>query len=124
MARELPSEEVVGLSKAFIDLILAIEPKYDRAFYRCQVERNWSGSNASYVVASSVTLVDSIRHGVSLENLKGISAALIQHLEKEAGLLVLTVDADFNYDIKFEFDDRERWKITKLNGASGIPEGL
>lgn len=124
MPQELPTEEVIGLAKAFIQIIASIDPKHEKAFYRFQFEPMRYGSNSSYVVGANVFLVDPFQHGRSLEHLNAISAALFQYLDNRPGVLLLTTDADFNYDIRFEYDDLERWKINKLNGSSGIPQGL
>lgn len=38
-------------------------------------------------------------------------------------MLLLIVKDNFSYEIKYEFEDLEKWRITKLGGATGIPEG-
>lgn len=52
------------------------------------------------------------------------SAELLKLLGKKRGVLLLSVDSQLNYDVKFEFEDVNRWKITKLNGATGLPAGI
>lgn len=36
-------------------------------------------------------------------------------------VLLLTVDSSFDYEIRFENADPLRWRITKMDGGSGIP---
>ena len=45
-------------------------------------------------------------------------------LAKERGVFLITVNANLEYDIKFEWNDLEKWKISKLDGRTGIPEGI
>lgn len=34
------------------------------------------------------------------------------------------VDSSFEYEIKFEYEDMNRWRISKFDGGTGIPAGL
>ena len=41
------------------------------------------------------------------------------------GVFLLVAEAgSYNYEIKYEFKNMKRWVITKLDGGTGIPEGL
>jgi hypothetical protein len=33
-------------------------------------------------------------------------------------------DSNFDYEIKFEYENMDKCKITKKKGGSGVPEGL
>ncbi|MEC4594383.1 MULTISPECIES: hypothetical protein [Nitrospirillum] len=50
-------------------------------------------------------------------------AALLRALGKETGVFLLTVDTGAQYDIRFDWDDLDRWRITKLDGGTGLPAG-
>ncbi len=119
-----PSEDIISLSKAFIRFMMDIDPVWTKAFYRFHSEPSVFGSNASYLSDAGVSLVSSIKWGSALRELDTISRAIFRDLEMESGVLLLTVDDQFSFDVKFESDDLSRWRITKLDGASGIPEGL
>jgi len=45
-------------------------------------------------------------------------------LGQDTGVFVLTVRANCDFNIQYEWDDLTRWKITKLEGGTGLPEGL
>ncbi len=49
---------------------------------------------------------------------------LLKLLGKDTGVFVLIIDASFDYKIDFEYEDLSRWRISKLNGGTGIPVGL
>jgi len=40
------------------------------------------------------------------------------------GVFLLTVDSNNAYEINFEYKDMNRWKISKSDGGTGIPEGV
>ena len=39
-------------------------------------------------------------------------------------LVLLVVDSSLDYRVNFEFEDMTKWKITKMDGGSGITEGI
>ncbi|QND84421.1 Uncharacterized protein ChrSV_2194 [Chromobacterium vaccinii] len=51
-----------------------------------------------------------------------LGATLFKELGKSQGVFLLTIDAEFNYDINFEWKDLHRWEITKLDGGTGLPK--
>ena len=53
-------------------------------------------------------------HGVRLRELLAID-------NRRFLVFLLTVDSDFEYDIAFEYDNPDRWQITKLDGGAGVP---
>jgi len=44
--------------------------------------------------------------------------------EKAFKVCLLIVDANLNYEVKFEYEDPEKWAMTKMNGGSGVPVGI
>ncbi|GAB7126174.1 hypothetical protein JCM19000A_06810 [Silvimonas sp. JCM 19000] len=43
---------------------------------------------------------------------------------KAEGVFLLVIDSNFDYEIKFEYEDLDRWKISKLGGGTGVPVGI
>ena len=118
------SELIFELTRKLITLVNAQHLGWNRAFYRFCNEPSHYGSNASYVVGAEATLVDSMRVGNVLREMNEMARKLFALLGKEQGVLLLIVDPPRDFDVKFEYQDLERWKITKLDGATGIPAGL
>ena len=43
---------------------------------------------------------------------------------KSEGLFLLIADSNFDYEIKFEYSDMDKWRISKMKGGTGVPAGL
>jgi hypothetical protein len=50
--------------------------------------------------------------------------AVLVALGKDRGLFLLVADSSFNYEIKFEYQDLQKWRISKIAGGTGVPEGI
>lgn len=118
------SAVVVDLAKEFVSLVGSLDSTWTKAYYRFRAEELRYGSNASLVSGSGVILLGAIRHGPFYESMNEKGAKLLHHLGKKRGVFLLIVDNKLDYDIKFEWDDLRRWEISKMDGRSGIPEGI
>ncbi|WP_197664926.1 hypothetical protein [Acinetobacter venetianus] len=49
---------------------------------------------------------------------------LLAAFDKTKGIFLLVIDSNFDYEINFEYHDINRWKISKLAGGTGVPEGI
>ena len=121
---EAASAVVIELAKEFIELVRSLEPSWARAYYRFRSTGSRYGSNASYLSGSDVSLIGAIKNAPFYESMNKKGASLLNLLTKEQGVFLLSVDSHLDYDIKFEWNDLDRWEITKMNGRSGIPEGI
>ncbi|MCE5278449.1 MAG: hypothetical protein ABFD89_24330 [Bryobacteraceae bacterium] len=118
------SAVVVDLAKNFIELVRSLDASWTKGYYRFRAEESRYGSNASYVGTSGVVLIGAIKHGSFYDSMNEKGAMLLRILGKEKGVFLLSVDSKFDYGIQFEWGDLQRWEITKMNGRSGIPEGI
>jgi hypothetical protein len=73
---------------------------------------------------SSVFLIDTLENSEALRALGRMGHELIRTLGEDAGVGLLTVNSKFEYEIQYEWNDLRRWNITKLDGGTGIPEGI
>lgn len=119
--REAQSATVVELAKRLIELMREIAPDWQVAYYRYQKGPGETASNGSYVQGTDVTLIGAMRHGAFYNAMASLSADLLAG--KPRAVLLLRASSDFSYDVKFDYDDLDRWTITKLDGRTGIPEG-
>lgn len=115
---------MVELAKKIIQLVLNIEPKWTKGFYRFQYEIIRYGGNCSYSSSFGTDLIGTIHYNVVIKSMNNKALKIIELLEKERTVLLLIVDSDFNYEIKFEYENLDCWRITKLNGGTGIPAEL
>ena len=113
---------VIELAKRFIEFMRNLAPDWTKAFYRFRAEEERYGSNASYAVGSNVFLVAALKQAAFYDRMNALGATLLKDLGKSQGVFLLTIDAEFNYDIKFEWSDLHRWEITKLDGGTGLPK--
>jgi len=116
------SAVVVDLAKEFIELARSLDSSWTKGYYRFRAEQFRYGSNASYIGSSGVTLIGAMKNGSFYNSMNERGAKLLKILGKERGVFLLSVDNNFDYDIKFEWSDLQRWEITKMNGRSGVPE--
>lgn len=121
---ENQSEVVIEMAKSTIDLVKAIDPAWRKAYLRFYMDGGESGANGSYANASAVNLLGTLDHAGYYGSMHSLGEQLFRLLQKERGVLLLAVDANFDYEIKFDWTNLDRWRITKLNGSSGVPEGL
>ena len=74
-----------------------------------------------------VTLISALNEGQLFDDLNDLRRQL-WNFESDPSrkfcVCLLVVSSDFDYEIKFEQHDKNKWRITKLDGKSGIPEGL
>jgi hypothetical protein len=124
MIKDEASPLVVDIAKTFISLIMEIEPKWSKAYLRICVQDSMSDAKGSYASAAGVAIIDVLKHKDFFHPVMAKAQGLLAALGKAEGLLLLVVDSDFDYEIKFEYQDMNRWKISKLAGGTGIPSGL
>lgn len=117
------SELVVELAKTLMDVMEAQHPDWSRAFFRFHAEESHHGSTASYEHGENVTLFNPIQLSAFFSQMNRLGYELWC-----GGLafkvMLLTVRSNYDYDVQFEVKDAQRWRITKLDGATGIPVGI
>lgn len=122
------SELIIEIAKTFIETLQSIREPWRRGFLRFQMPNELEcGCNGSYETENEVHLIGALDYSALYET----SLALGQQLRQAAAnnkkafrVFLLTVDHEFNFNIEFEHADINRWRITKLDGASGLPAGV
>jgi hypothetical protein len=114
----------VSLAKDFTSLIRKVEPKWSKAFLRFRSNDSVAESKASYMFPDGVEIVDVLQHTEFFNAATARGKQLLAALGKSAGLFVLIADSNFDYEIKFEYKNMDKWKISKMKGGTGVPEGL
>jgi hypothetical protein len=121
------SEVIVALAQEVVAMTRRIDPLWSRAFWRFESEDSRYGSNSSYVAPSGVTLIPTVSEGATFNRLNHLGRQLWESEadpSKRFCVCLLVIDSSLNYEVKFERSDMSKWRITKLNGASGLPAGL
>ena len=113
---------VIELTHEFMATMRQIAPKYTKAFFRFSAEAGKHGSNGSYAIDANVALIDPFAHNKFFTSMNEKAMRLLSAMEKKNGIILLAIDSAFNYDINFEYENFARWKISKVNGGTGIPD--
>ena len=124
MTSDAATAQIVQIAKDYIELVRHIDPTWRRAWLRCQVDVGFAEAKGSYANASTVELIDVIGHKAFFHPVSPHARTLLLELGHTRGVLLLTVDRDFDYNIDFEYENLSRWRIGKLCGGDGIPTGL
>ena len=68
-------------------------------------------------------MVDVVSHKPFFHWASGIVGQLRDSLPSASPFKVALVElnADFSYEVRYEFDNAQRWAISKLNAGSGLP---
>ena len=113
------------LARRFIEGVLALDEKFEHAFFRFYIEERMLESSASYVASSKATIISAVRQDELFADMNKLSIELLAEMGKNPALILLTVKTvnnEFQDDIAFEYEDMNRWKISRANGGTGIPE--
>jgi hypothetical protein len=124
MSNEASAPIIIEIAKGFITLIRGIRPDWQKAYLRFSDWDAVIGAKASYVHPAGVELVDVLQHKAFFHDVQRRGRELLDALEKQEGVFLLSIASDFKYKFDFEWEAKDRWRISKLSGGTGIPEGL
>jgi len=124
MITEETTPLIVEIAKNFILFIKSVDPEWSKGYLRFCSDNSTSETKASYVCRSGVEIIDVLQFKDFFEHATLIGQELLKSIGKSTGLFVLIVDSNFDYKINFEYGDLEKWKISKMKGGTGIPQGL
>ena len=115
---------VIELVKCLVEQVRQLDEDWGRAFYRFIWAPLRYGANASYESGEIVNLIGAVKCGAFYDSMNEKGRRLADALGKSQGLFLIAVTDRLEYEIKFEWTDMDRWKISKLDGLTGIPQGL
>jgi len=127
MQSQSKDEVVIELAKTFMDLLQRDVPGWSRAFFRFEASDLKMGSNASYEAADNVTLLSALKNSDFYRYMNDLASTLRERMGSDGRkfcVMLLSVSATFDYKIDFEYVEPGRWRISKLDGASGLPLGV
>ena len=116
---------VTDLAKEFIEFVSTISTEWTDGYFRFHSDGENYGSSGSYVESSGrVKLFNPFEQERFFDsmNIKGNELReLVKKNEESFCVMLLIIDSDFNFDVKFEYKEFEKWKISKANGLTGVP---
>ncbi len=118
------SEIVTEMASALVEFASKIDSSWKKAYYRFYIGGPESGSIGSCVGRSGIHFIDGLTHVDFCNALNELGKRLFSLFGQKRGLLLLSVDSNMEFNIDFEFEDLNKWRIIKSDGSSGIPEGI
>ncbi len=115
---------LMDILQSFVSVLGELEPQWQKAYLRVVSSDSSTEVKGSYVHPSGVDIIDVRKCKPFFHSMPDKVEAFLNALEKEEALFLIMVHSNLEYDVKFEFSDMSKWKITKMDGRSGIPEGL
>lgn len=115
---------VIEAAQIFILLLRELDPGWLKGYFRFQRHEQTSEANGSFSTVDGAKLINSIKNGGTIRRLSDASSHLLNLLEKPNGVVLLIVESNLDYEIKFEYINLDRWRITRLDGGTGIPKDL
>lgn len=121
MINDAATPLVVEIARSFMLLMRGLEQNWNKAYLRFSWQGSVSEAKASYVIESGAEIVDSTKNKDFFHPVLQKGKDLLMALGKDGGVFLLVVDSNLEYDIKFEYKDFNRWKISKLGGGREFP---
>lgn len=115
---------VIEIAKGFVSLLRQTEPKWQKAYLRFVSDESGAEAKASFVHTDGVEIINVLNHKTFFHAVTTKGRELLAALGKDRGLFLLVTDASLNYEIRFEYQDMDKWRISKLSGGTGLPEGI
>lgn len=115
---------LIDILQSFISVLREIDPHWQKGYLRCVGADSFTQVKGSYAHLSGVNIINVLDHEEFFDSMPNKVEALLKSLEKKEGLVLLVVDSNLEYKVNLEFEDMNKWKITKMDGASGVPEGI
>jgi hypothetical protein len=124
MVKQEATPLVIDIAKLFVTLVRGIEPNWHKAYLRFSSHHSVSEAKGSYVHQSGVEIIDVLKHKDFFHGVVKKGQDLLAAVGKIEGVFLLVTDSNFDYETKFEYYDMNRWRISKIGGGTGIPDGI
>jgi hypothetical protein len=121
---ETCSELIISASKEYIDFMSKNHNGWEKAFFRFHInEGSDHGGCGSFIKGHKVSILgvfDNNLHDTLIDMLLSLWDRLRIN-DKQFLVCLLVVDSEFSYSILFEYTDKSKWYITKID-SDGIPK--
>ncbi|WP_394780581.1 hypothetical protein [Undibacterium sp.] len=120
--RDEEAEIIFEMGIAFIQHMIDTASGWEKAYFRIQIDENHSSSTGIYIVGSEVEFIElpySFAHGMEKK-----ATRLAEVFGKDEMVMLLFVKSNYGAEAFFDYEDMDKWEISKLDGRTGIPEGF
>ncbi len=119
---------VIDLARHVIGFMRTTFPTWREVYVRMDAPTDSQrGARVSYVDANGVTIIDVMEHRAFIAGIMNFIPQLRDSLANNGRKFcvgLFRANAELDYHIDFEWNDLDKWAITKLRGATGLPVGL
>lgn len=123
MINEHAAPLVIDIAQRFIAVLTSVDARWQTGYFRFSADEWMTEAKGSYVAPNGVNMLDVLKTKDFFHPVAEQGKALFAAVGKSQGLLLLIVRSNAEYEIQFDFDNLSRWKISKMDGGTGIPEG-
>lgn len=123
LSTQRDSEIAVELAQTFVGMLNEQYPGWSRAFFRFNASDQRRGGQASFVREGRVDLFSAFASPESMNRMLRLGDELWVS-QRSFKVLLLVVQGNLEYTIHFEAKDERRWAISKMDGGTGIPDGV
>jgi hypothetical protein len=118
---------IMELARLLISKMQSMGKPWRKAFLRSEIAEDMCTLKGSFILGDAVYLFDELQHKAMFSTARAI-VPQVREASANGGrrfcVALLIVDSDFNYEMKYEYDDANSWEISKLGGRSGVPQGI
>ena len=122
MFTEESASLAIDIAKSFMQRLNDIEPKWEKGYLRYGYHDFVGEGKGTYVCKNKVEFIG-LANEDFIRQLHTQAQKLLESLDKPQRLFLLIVNSNKEYEFKFENKNMNRWKISKMDGGTGIPEG-
>lgn len=124
---EEADELVLKIAKRFIEYASVLTSSWDEAFLRFEGDEEASQLSSIYRIGDRSSFFEAdddaeFDFTINIDKDFVSLQRLIQEISGKSFLVcLLRVDSNFDFNLYYEFENSEKWRISKRGGASGIP---
>jgi hypothetical protein len=122
MFTEESASLAIDIAKSFMQRLNGIEPKWEKGYLRYEYHDFVGEGKGTYVCKNKVEFIG-LANEDFIRQLHTQAQKFLESLDKPQRLFLLIVNSNKEYEFKFENKNMNRWKISKMDGGTGIPEG-
>ena len=117
----------IELAKVLMSTMEASFPGWQHAFIRFEASEAHYGSKGSFKSPKGVFLLDPFSQKSLFEKINALGYELwncLTNKDKKFHVFLLSVNSSFDFKIDYEWKDKTKWQISKIDGGTGIPTGI
>jgi len=123
--KEEASRLTIEIAGTLVGLAGDFDPAWERAWFRFESDGNNTSANTTIEKNGEAWLIPTTSSGGRVRSMSELAEQMREHLDfagRKFRVALVEVQPDLKFMIEYEFDDPNRWRMTKLGGASGFPK--